>query len=186
MTFPNQLSILRLFCAPVLLVLAWFGKENAFLILLVFAFFLDAIDGPIARRFHQETEFGSKMDSYADTAIYIVFIAGACWLWPEIIRREIVYVLIIIGSLLLPGAASFFRFYRLVSYHTWLIKLAAVCTTVSGIVLFMNGPPYFFRAASFLCLLGAIEEIIITLVLKEPYSNVKTLWHVLRKQRREM
>ena len=183
MNIPNQLSILRFICAPILLLLAWSGHGNYFLLLLVFAFILDAVDGPLARRLHQESEIGSRLDSYADVAIYIVFMVGAWWLWPDIIKRESVFMLILAGSIVFPSVIGFIKFHRATSYHTWLVKLAAITISITGILLFLGGPALLFRISCIICLLAAVEEVLISLILSEPYSNVKTLWHVLKSRK---
>ncbi len=72
------------------------------------------------------------------------------------------------------------KFREVTSYHTWLVKFAAVCMAISAIVMFMNGPAWPFRIASILCLMAGIEEIVITGILDKPYSNVRSLVHVLR------
>ena len=77
MTIPNFLSGLRLALTPFLLVTAWFEQVYLFLAILIFAFVLDAIDGPIARRLHQVSELGPMLDSCADFFVYITFATGA-------------------------------------------------------------------------------------------------------------
>ena len=182
MTLPNQLTVLRMACAPVLLIHAWLGQHTLFLIVLAFAFCLDAIDGPIARRLHQETKFGSKIDSMADFFIYISFALGAWWLWPEIILRELVFVILILVSIVFPVAMGLIKFGKTTSYHTWLVKVAAVCTATSGLLLFIFDMAMPFRIASIICGLAAIEELLITRFLKEPVSDARTLWHVIKKR----
>ncbi len=183
MTLPNQLTLLRMACAPVLLIHGWLGQHTLFLIVLAFAFCLDAIDGPIARRLHQESKFGSKIDSMADFFIYISFALGAWWLWPDIIRRELAFVILILVSITFPVIMGLIKFGKLTSYHTWLVKFAAVCTAVSGLLLFVFDIALPFRIASTICGVAAIEELLITRVLKEPISDARTLWHVINKTR---
>jgi CDP-diacylglycerol--glycerol-3-phosphate 3-phosphatidyltransferase len=47
-------------------------------------------------------------------------------------------------------------------------------------ILFFGGPAWPFRLAAVICILAAIEEIIITLLLPEPESNLRSVWHVLK------
>ena len=167
--------------APVLLLLAWFGRENEFLIVLIIAFFTDSIDGPIARYLHQESETGAKMDTSADVSIYITYMISAFWLWPDIVRRELIYFMMLFASILIPAAAGVIKFRRITGYHTWLVKIASVCIAVSSLLMFIFGPAVPFRVSAVICVLAGLEEFSITLVLKDPRSDVGTLWHVLRK-----
>ncbi|MBF8269945.1 MAG: CDP-alcohol phosphatidyltransferase, partial [Gammaproteobacteria bacterium] len=153
MTLPNALSILRLALAPVLLVLAWLGAEQAFLVVLAMAYITDAVDGPIARRIRQETRLGPKLDTWADVTIYLSAPLGAWWLWPDLIRRELIYFTMVIASIVLPTLAGLIKFRATNSYHTWLVKIAAICTTISSLLLFLQFTPLPFRVAAVLCVL---------------------------------
>lgn len=186
MTLPNQLSILRLLLGPVLLVLAWFGFADVFIGVLIFAFLLDLIDGPIARKLNQVSRLGPRLDSYADFSIYLSFLTGACLLWPMIVRRELVYIIITGASIVLPAAAGLIKFHKATSYHTWLVKGAAVTMAPGAILLFINGPAWPFHIATMISALAALEEIIITLILPAPRSDVGTILHVLRDRRQSV
>ena len=180
---PNILSVLRLCLGPVLIVIAYLGLATVYIVVLIFAFLLDLVDGPIARMSGHVTEAGSRMDSYADFSIYIAFLIGAVWLWPVIVQRELIYIMLVAASIMLPPLAGLVKFQKATSYHTWLVKLAVVCMAPAAIVLFIGGPPWPFHVATVLCVLGALEEIIITLLLHEPQSDVKHFLQAFKRQR---
>ncbi|MBF8270863.1 MAG: CDP-alcohol phosphatidyltransferase, partial [Gammaproteobacteria bacterium] len=58
------------------------------------------------------------------------------------------------------------------------VKIAAICTTISSLLLFLQFTPLPFRVAAVLCVLAGLEEILITLMLAQPRSNVRSLWHI--------
>lgn len=178
---PVILGTFRLAMAPVLLLLAWLGLKTVFIPVLVLAFLSDSIDGPIARYLHQESTAGAKMDTCADVSVYFAYLLSACWLWPDIIRRELVYFVILAASILLPAFAGALKFRCITGYHTWLVKIASVCIVVSSLLMFIFGPALPFRISALICLVAGIEELSITLVLDKPGSDVKSLWHVLRQ-----
>ena len=183
MTVPNFLSGMRLALTPFLLATAWFQQVYPFLAILIFAFILDAIDGPIARRLHQVSKLGSKLDSWADFFVYIVFAIGTYLLWPEIIRRELVFILLVVASIVLPVLTGLIKFKKITSYHTWMVKLAAVSTAPTAIWVFIGGPALPFHIATVICVVAGLEEIMISIELTEPYSDVSTLLHVLKKNK---
>lgn len=183
LTFPNSLCLLRLALAPVLLVLAWYGRHDFFIPVLLSAFLLDAVDGPLARYLHQESQLGPRLDTTADVAIYLVLPVCIWWLWPDLIRSEWIYVLLIVTSIVVPMIAGFTKFRRPTSYHTWLVKAAASITVISTFVLLLGGPALPFRIASFICLAAGLEEVLITLAMESPKSNVRSLVHVLRNRK---
>ena len=183
MTLPNLLSLVRLLLSPVLLVLAWLGYADIFIGALILAFLLDLIDGPIARKFHQVSRLGPKLDSCADFFIYVSFLIGAYLLWPHIVKRELIFIILVGLSIILPALVGFLKFRKATSYHTWLVKCAAVTMAPGAILLFINGPTWPFYMATGISVLAALEEIAITLIIDTPQSDVGTLIHVLRNKK---
>jgi len=96
LTAPNVFTLVRLCCIPIFLYLL-FGRDNragaAFLLGGLGA--TDWVDGWLARRFNQVSEFGKMFDPTADRLLFIVGITGIiidgsaplgfCWL---VIARE--------------------------------------------------------------------------------------------------
>lgn len=180
LTIPNLLTMFRILCAPVLLFLAWQGYETAFMMLLAAAFLSDVLDGMVARLTHQTSQFGAKLDSWADISLFVTITLSVWWLWPEVVRSEFAYVLIIIACYLLPAFVGYIKFHAFTSYHTWIVKCAVAAIGASLYVFFLGGPVWPFRWATALCVLAAIEEISITSVSVELHSNVRSLCDVLR------
>jgi phosphatidylglycerophosphate synthase len=184
LTLPNAISASRLLLSPVLLLLAWNGCPTAFIVVAVVAFLLDALDGPVARLMHQVTELGPRLDTWADLTIYFVLPVCLWWLWPDLVRRELPYIVLILASLVCPGIAGLVKFRGLTSYHTWLVKGAVLVTSLSTLVLILQGPALPFHLASLLSLAAGLEQVLITLVLNRPRSDVRSLFHVLREKSR--
>jgi phosphatidylglycerophosphate synthase len=181
LTLPNLLTGFRFLAAPVLLWLAWNGDSFAFMALLAVAFLTDVFDGMAARLMGQVSKFGAMLDSWADVINYLTIALGCWWLWPGVVRREALYVGLIIASCLLPAITGMLKFGRFTSYHTWAVKIAAASMGLSLYVLFLGGPAWPFRAAAVLCILAAAEEIAITLLLAEPESNLRSVWDVWKR-----
>lgn len=181
LTLPNLLTGFRFVAAPGLLWLAWQGHGIAFMILLAIAFLTDLLDGLAARLTGQVTQFGATLDSWADVITCLTIAIGCWWLWPDVVRREQIYVGLIVASSLLPAFAGFSKFGRFTSYHTWAVKLAVASMGLTLYVLFLGGPAWPFRVAAVICMLAAIEEIALTLLLSEPESNVRSVWDVLKR-----
>lgn len=181
LNLPNLLTGFRFIAAPVLLWLAWNGHGITFMGLLAVAFLTDMLDGMVARLTGQVTQFGATLDSWADVITYLTIALCCWWLWPEIVRRELFYVGLIIASCLLPALAGILKFGRFTSYHTWGVKVAAASMGLTLYILFLYGLVWPFRIAAVICIVAAIEEIIITLLLHEPESNLRSVWDVLKR-----
>ncbi len=179
LSLPNLLTYFRFVAAPFLLWLAWSDKGDAFLILLAATFLSDALDGLAARLLNQQSELGAFLDSAGDLLIYGTMAISIWWLWPDIVQREIMYVILIIISFSLPVIIGIIKFHNFTSYHTWLVKGAVIVTGIAFFILFVFDIAWPFRIAAFVCLLAALEEIAITFYLTKMRSNVRSLWHVM-------
>lgn len=184
LTLPNLLTGFRFVAAPFLLGLAWYGYSLGFMALLAVCFLTDLLDGLAARLTGQVSEFGAALDSWADVIIYLTISLCCWWLWPDVVQRESVYVGMIVASCLLPAIAGFSKFGCFTSYHTWMVKIAAASMGLTLYVLFLGGSAWPFRVAAVICLLAAVEEIALTLLLPEPRSNVRSVWSVLNSSAR--
>lgn len=176
---PNLLSLVRIFMVPVLLYFAFNGKQYYFISALIFAVLTDVLDGYVARRFNLVTQLGAHLDSIGDFFIYSTMTIAAYILWPQIVLDEVVYVSIIVLSFALPSLVGLIKFHALTSYHTISVKTAVVFTLFSYILLFSGISPWPFRLASLLCFYAALEEIIISMILKQERVDVLSLWHAL-------
>lgn len=183
LTIPNQLSLFRLVAAPFLLYLAWIGEAELFLVLLAFSLVSDALDGFLARRWHQESELGTKLDSWGDLANYLLVPLCAWWLWPEIIRQEFMIFWLVVANFSVPLVIGVIKFRRIPSYHTWMTKFAAVVMVPAIYLLFLEITAWPFRIAAMIQLIMAIEELSITFYLKELESNVKSIWHLINRHK---
>jgi phosphatidylglycerophosphate synthase len=178
-TVPNLLSGLRLLLAPVLAIVAWLGHPVLFLVCLTVALASDAIDGWLARRLGQTSELGTKLDSWADFALCLCVPLGSWWLWPDVVRREAIFVGVAILGYTVPGMFGLLKYHRLPSYHTRIAKLAAVLMGFSVLILLNGGAAWPFRVSTLVVLMAALEEIAITAVLPHWTSNVASLMQAI-------
>ena len=177
---PNLVSATRILIAPLLFVLAFLGLERWFLGALIFSGLTDVLDGYLARRLGMATPLGARLDSWGDFVIYGTMAACAWILWPEITQRELLYYAIILFSLLLPTQVGLVKFGKVSGYHTWTVKVAVFATFVGYIALYSGLAAWPFQLASLLSLIAGIEEILITLVLREARTDVRSLAAALR------
>lgn len=185
LTLPNLLTGFRFFSAPILLALAWQGQERVFLWLLMFTFLSDVLDGMAARMLDQESELGALLDTWGDLLIYTTIALSSWQLWPELMRREMLYAVMVIMSYVTPSVVGIIKFRAFPSYHTWLVKFAVACMGASFFLLVLFDIAWGFRIAAVICVLAAGEEIAISCLLPELRSNVRSVWHVKKLVERE-
>ena len=182
LTPPNLLTCFRFFSAPAMLFFAWTGDGDIFLLLLAITFLSDVLDGMAARLLGLESQFGAMLDSWADLLVYITIAVGTWWLWPEVVKRELWYVVVAILSYVLPVTVGLLKFHAVTSYHTWLVKAAVASMGIALFLLFIFEFVWPFRLAAFICLMAAAEEIAITFYLSEIRSDVRSLWFLRKGQ----
>lgn len=181
---PNILSLFRLFMVPILLYLAFNQQANAFILILMMTVLTDVMDGYLARRFGVVSELGAQLDSWGDFFIYVTMVFSAWLLWPEVVVREQVYAIIIIGSITLPIIVGLIKFKIWTSYHTWSAKVAVLISIIAYVLLFTGISDWPFRAAAFFCLYAAIEQTLITLICYDKRMvDVKSIWHALKEKK---
>lgn len=184
MTFPanlpNVISAFRVLCAPALLTLAWTGATSVFLLLFAVGLASDVLDGAIARRLKQESEFGARLDQWADFILWLSLPLGAWWLWPDLLRRESMYLIVAIICMLTPTAIAYLKYKEVPGYHTWSVKLGSVLMGIGAALLLLFGFAWPFRIAALFQIVCAIDELGITLLLRECRHDVPSVVHAAR------
>jgi len=177
---PNLVSMVRILMAPVLLYLAYTQYPTIYIVAVMFTLFTDVLDGFLARHLDMITELGAHLDSWGDFVIYTTLAIAAWWLWPDIIRNELVAVVIIIISFTLPVVVGLIKFRTLTSYHTWSVKFAVFITVVSYLIVFSGLLSWPIYLAAFVSVVAAVEEILITIIMKHEHADVRSAWHALK------
>jgi CDP-diacylglycerol--glycerol-3-phosphate 3-phosphatidyltransferase len=180
LNLPNLVSSIRILLAPLLFYFALNGMELWFLGAVLFSGFTDVLDGFLARTLNQITELGSHLDSWGDFAIYSSMATCAWILWPEIVLREKLYFLLIVGSFSVPVLVGILKFHYLTSYHTWSVKAAVAITFFAYVLLFAGVARWPFMVAAMVCVYAGLEEILITLVMEKKRVDVRSLRSALK------
>jgi phosphatidylglycerophosphate synthase len=181
---PALLIILRLLLGPVMVVLAYrLGIFYSALIfwLMVLGFLSDIFDGIIARKLNISTKRLRIADSQVDLFFWICT-GGSCYiLWPTVVLSKIwliALLLIMEGLCMLIG---FIKFRRLNSTHAYTAKFWGIVLflTLTNLLLYGKTGNLF----TFCIVLGVVadlENIVITLILKQWTHDVPTAWHAFQ------
>jgi phosphatidylglycerophosphate synthase len=179
LTIANILTFFRLISAPFLVVIAFLGYRNLFTVLLATALLTDALDGYIARKLNQCSDFGTRLDSLADLFLWCAAFICLFLLWPDIAKEQAPYAILAIIAFLAPAIAGFVKYGSVPSYHCFSAKFQAVFVSIAVFILLFKGIYWPFRLAAVAQVLVAIEEIAITVVMAECRCNIKSFWHAL-------
>ncbi len=182
---PNLVSSIRILIAPLLFVFAFLQLEYWFLGALLFSGFTDVVDGFLARKLNMITPLGAHLDSWGDATIYGTMAICAWILWPDITQRELPYYSMILFSFLLPALSGLIKFGKWTGYHTWTVKIAVFATFIGYVALYADISRWPFVVAAVLSVLAGIEEILITIVLREERTDVRSIVSALSYRKRK-
>jgi phosphatidylglycerophosphate synthase len=124
-TTPNRLTLLRILALPLLWALALTGRTVALGIAIALVSATDVLDGYLARRYGQTTEFGSRLDTIADSALMVSILLWLLMLRPEFVREQAVPLLAAVAVGIAALLVGWFRFGRLWDLHLYSSKAGA-------------------------------------------------------------
>jgi len=141
LTVANQLTLLRMALAPLLVVLVLWQEFTWALVIFVVAGVTDLLDGLIARLGHQKTTLGAMIDPVADKILlsssFVALTWGShlqfripAWLTVTTLSRDAIIVVVVTIINLTLG--------RRVFYPSWLGKLSTISqlVTAAAVLLF--------------------------------------------------
>lgn len=182
--WPNLITGSRIALMPAVLGLAMAGSRRGFLILLGVALATDVLDGFLARRLNAFSDFGRKLDSVADYLALITGLAGIALLWPAIVREELPWIAVGLGSFFAVLIFGFVRLGRAPCYHTWATKGAVMGLALSLLPLLAEWTAVPFHTMIVLGVVAALEEIAIVLLLPTHVGGMPSLYHAWQHRRK--
>jgi cardiolipin synthase (CMP-forming) len=185
MNLPNLLAAIRLVGSIGAAGLAWGERPALFLVVVGILMLTDWLDGKLAILLDQQTTFGARLDSIADSAMYAAILFGCVWLKSELIRQEYLWLVTALSSYALTSVAGLVKFGRLPSYHTRAAKTCWLFAGLAVLALFAGDPSsawtvWPLRVASIGVTLTNLEATAITAVLPEWRANIPSYWHARR------
>jgi phosphatidylglycerophosphate synthase len=121
----NAVTLSRgLLILPIFGLLRW-GQESAALGLYVVAALTDLVDGWLARRFNQSSEFGAQLDAAVDNVFSLAILAFLAMAYPDLITRQWLAAAVLFGGPVLYLGISWLATRRLMMFHVWSAKAGA-------------------------------------------------------------
>ncbi len=178
LTIPNLICFGRLIGSFALFGFAMLDWRYWFVGTFIALTLSDWIDGRLARWLHQRSDFGARIDSFADAAMYTALLGGALLLsWNEL-QHELAWLGIAVGSYALTSGAGLVKYGRIPSYHTYGAKATQWIASIAGISLILGWSVWPMRLAVIAVTLTNLEATAITCVLKNWTADVLTILYV--------
>lgn len=93
---PNILTMIRIICTPIIIILGFLGHIKLVLILTIISSLTDLFDGKLARKWNVVSELGAKLDTFADK-IFAIGLTAALVKHIELMR-VVLFFEILIGA----------------------------------------------------------------------------------------
>jgi phosphatidylglycerophosphate synthase len=175
---PNQLTAIRFFSIPILWVFAYHGKVTWIGVGMTIGLITDLLDGAVARKLNQTSEFGSKFDSLADQFLQISAVIWVTMLMPEIFTDNLLISLLAISIYLSSLALGLIKFKQLANLHLYLSKAGGFFLYILLIHAFITGEysVFLFTSAVILFILSSTETFILQFSLSRADSNIGSIF----------
>lgn len=181
---PNTISAARIVSVPVLIVLAYQGREEPFKWLLLAALLSDILDGLLARSMHVITVLGSRLDSIGDTLLMVAAVYGIVVFHWSFIEANAAWVVFVLCLWALTVVLALWRYGRLASFHSVALRLGAVLFGVFVMYLFIFGyNALVFYIAIAVNIVAYLEVFLLIWLLPEWSPNTHGVYWVLKNRR---
>jgi CDP-diacylglycerol--glycerol-3-phosphate 3-phosphatidyltransferase len=170
---------------PVLWVFAWLKLPVYIGIGMILSFITDALDGYVARKLNQVSDFGSKFDSFVDN---LLLPSALVWLWlfrPEIYQENLIVgsiAIIVYFSSLFVGIVKFRLFANL---HLQFSRVASVFMYLfmSHALIANDYSPILFYIALGGFLISSLETLLLQLICSEVNEHMGSILLVLKNRK---
>jgi len=177
----DYLSLYRFAAAPVIVLAIVFGNKILTGSLLAISFSTDALDGYIARKKNIATSRGAKLDSLGDLLTLLLAVAAFIVFETEYFHEHLAIIAVAASLFIFQVILSMIKFGKMSSYHTYLAKGTAILIAAFFVTTPFTGPKdLLFYTTFYIGIVEAIEEIVITFILKKPKENVRGLYWILK------
>ena len=139
-TTANKITVLRIILVPVFMVLLYLGQTYWALAVYIIACVSDFVDGKIARKYNQITDFGKFMDPLADKMLVL---AAMCYFVEVGLIPGWVVAVVLLREFGVSGLRLLAVEQGIVIAAAWSGKIKTGVTMVALGVLILAGQPWF-------------------------------------------
>lgn len=177
---PNFYSYIRIFLVPVLWVLSFFSFREVFLFVFLFSEFSDVLDGFVARLTDNVSNFGARLDTYADFLVNSSIVFWFGFFFPLFVKEWILLIIITLIIALIYVLISFIRFGVLPSYHLYSSKASVFMIFLFFIYSLLLEPnSHFFIFVFIVTSLSVLEMLLTTVYVDELKEDVGSLFYIV-------
>ena len=178
---PNSLSLIRLMGVPLLFWLVRFDSPAWFIGWFIFLGLTDFLDGILARRWNQSTEFGSLMDAIADVAYYFAAAWFLIYLFPEYLVPNLPYIIFLLVIFSISLIVAKLKAGKLKFMHTHLSRLSGVLVFIGFLASFFMDTTWVLRLVVLVYTLAFIEICAMFWIYGNIDPDTRSILHLRKK-----
>jgi len=183
---PNAISAARLAATPLLLYFVATGARGPFTWLLLACLLSDILDGLIARAFNLRSELGAALDSRADMLVFALSVLGLVVFQGPFMRANGLLLAAPLALYAVEAACALWRYGRITSFHTVLVRITAYVQGTLIMWLFLWGEPrWLLYTTVALSVAAYAEELVLIALLPDWETDVRGVYWVLSRRRAE-
>ncbi len=169
LTIPDALSFFRLLGSPLLLPLSQTANQLWVVVWFVLLGLSDALDGALARRWNQTSDYGSKLDAVADLVFYPCSAVVLAILFPSYLTPNLPYIYVTLTALAGALLISRRRCGRIIMLHTHVSRYSEVLLFLVMLASFFIDTTLLIRLVALTYTVGFIEASLI-FIIRGPVS----------------
>ncbi|MGA1376018.1 MAG: CDP-alcohol phosphatidyltransferase family protein [Steroidobacteraceae bacterium] len=177
LSVPNALSFFRLFGSPLLLPLSQAANQTWLVVWFILLGASDALDGALARRWNQTSDFGSKLDAIADLVFYPCSAIVLAVLFPAYLIPNLPYVYVTLTTLAGVLLISRIRCGRIIMLHTHISRYSGVFLFAVMLASFFIDTTLLIRMVALAYSIGFIEASLIFLLRGPVSPDTRSLFY---------
>jgi phosphatidylglycerophosphate synthase len=178
---PNALSASRIVGVPFLFLLVGLDDAGYFVLLYLILAFTDWLDGFLARRWNQTTEFGSMLDSLGDIALYMSTVYFFIQLFPEYLIPNVSWLGLFAVFFVASVVVSKVRAGKILFIHTHLSRFGAVFLVATFLSSFYMDTTLLITLVILNYTLAFAEVIIMFLKYGYVDPDTRTIFWLMKK-----
>ncbi len=171
---PNLITISRMLLCLLLPVLI--NDSELFIVVFLICGITDVLDGYLARRLKSMSTLGARLDSIADSMLFLIMTYCTMRIIGGKLRDYVVLLLLIIGIRAFNLLFAYYKYKCFVMIHTLANKATGLCIYLMLLLYLMTPWAGFVLIALIFALLSAMEESLIHITQKTPDPNKKGLF----------
>jgi phosphatidylglycerophosphate synthase len=183
MNIPNALSLSRIAGVPFLFILIYVEPKAWFVGLYVVLALTDWLDGLLARRWNQTSEFGSMLDTIGDVALYMSTAYFIIVLFPHNLMPNLGYLYVLLAGFFAVMAVSRVVLGRVLFLHTHISRSAAVILIAAFLLSFYIDTTMLIRLVMVMYIAAFCEMCVIFMKYGSVDPDTRTILWLMNERR---